>query len=259
MFDVFPLSPLANQIALSLLLAAPLAITRSARAPKNARLRFRPFLTMGLTVAIGAIWLAEIQSLLLSLTAVAMALVLATKELIACATGSLLRVAGRSYEVGDQIAVDGVSGRVVAHSLLTTTIRETDCRALGSRFTGRTLVMPNSRLFGGGVEIEDRDATAKRHAFSLTLETALPVRVLIEGADAIAGSYAIQGEPEPRVSLVTNEFGKIRLDIVVFCCKGETFETQRRLSVELLDWIAEQGRGARTRASTMTLIDREAA
>lgn len=66
------------------------------------------------------IWSAQIQTLALSMFAVAAAVVVATKELIMCLSGSILRSATQQYSVGDYIEINGLRGRVVDINLLNT-------------------------------------------------------------------------------------------------------------------------------------------
>jgi len=87
------------------------------------------------------IWATEIRTLAFSLVAIAAAIVLATKEIIMCLSGALVRASGQSFAIGDRIEVDGVRGDVVDHQVLTTTILEI---GVGDRPTGRTVVIPNS-------------------------------------------------------------------------------------------------------------------
>jgi small-conductance mechanosensitive channel len=87
------------------------------------------------------IWADELHTVALSLVAIAAALVLATKELIMCLSGTLVRASGGSFEVGDRIEVDGLRGDVIDHQLLTTTLLEI---GPGHLPTGRTVVLPNS-------------------------------------------------------------------------------------------------------------------
>ena len=63
-----------------------------------------------LALALLGIWLSEIQNVLFSLTAVLVALVVATKELILCVSGSVLRFGGHLFKVGDRIELYGIRG-----------------------------------------------------------------------------------------------------------------------------------------------------
>jgi small-conductance mechanosensitive channel len=97
------------------------------------------------------IWSAELRTLALSLVAVLVALVLATKELILCFSGSALKAAAGAYTVGDRIEVAGVRGEVVDQTLLTTTVMEIGPGPLTHQFTGRTAILPNSLLLSSPV------------------------------------------------------------------------------------------------------------
>ena len=92
---------------------------------------------LGLTI----IWADELRTLALSMVAIAAALVLATKELIMCMSGALVRASGGIFEIGDRIEIDGVRGDVIDHHLLTTTVLEI---GPGHQPTGRTVILPNS-------------------------------------------------------------------------------------------------------------------
>ncbi|WP_168990403.1 mechanosensitive ion channel family protein [Aureimonas flava] len=251
LFDTCPaLMPQIGASAVTLLLAA---LVR--RIVPAQRARTRRLCTAGAALALGLVWLGELQSLLLSLTAVAMALVLATKELIQCATGALAGRAGRSYAVGDRVHLDGTSGRVVAVNWLTTTIAESEAGSLGSRPTGRRLVIPNSRIFAGGIHVEPCADAARRHAFSVTLEAASPLRDLLALAGMEAAARSAPGMPGPRVALATTELGKPRLDIVLFCAPDEAADAEREVALALLERAAGETRG---RASLALVRERAA-
>ncbi len=72
------------------------------------------------------IWGGALQTMLLSLTAVMLAVVIATKELLMCLSGFLLRATGRLFAVGDWIEFNGMRGEVTDHTLLSTTLLETE-------------------------------------------------------------------------------------------------------------------------------------
>jgi small-conductance mechanosensitive channel len=92
---------------------------------------------VGLTI----IWASELRTMALSITAIAVALVVATKEMLLCVMGSILRSSSGSFTVGDRIEIDGVRGDVVDLGLLATTIHEI---GPGHQWTGRALTLPNS-------------------------------------------------------------------------------------------------------------------
>lgn len=95
--------------------------------------------TLGLIV----VWASELRSLAISLAAIAVAIVVATKELILCFSGSIVRTASSAYSVGNRVEIDGTRGDVVDIGLFTTTILET---GPGHKRTGRSIILPNSIL-----------------------------------------------------------------------------------------------------------------
>ena len=116
--------------------------------PLRLRARTR-WMALAITVlGLVVIWADELHTIALSLVAIAAALVLATKELIMCMSGTLVRASGGSFEIGDRIEVEGVRGDVIDHQLLTTTVLEI---GPGHRPTGRTVVLPNSLFLSAKV------------------------------------------------------------------------------------------------------------
>ncbi len=92
------------------------------------------------------LWGQEVQTFAVSLVALAVALVLATKELILCLSGSVLRVGSNAYSIGDRIQVGSHRGIVLDQNWLTTTLLEIGPGNMSHLFTGRTVVVPNSLL-----------------------------------------------------------------------------------------------------------------
>ncbi len=94
-----------------------------------------------LLVGLVIIWGSELRTLALSVVAIAAAVVLATKELILCVSGAVLRATSGSFSIGDRIELANIRGDVVDMGILTTTILEI---GPGHRRTGRAVVIPNS-------------------------------------------------------------------------------------------------------------------
>ena len=188
-----------------------------------------------LLVGLVLIWAPQLRTFALSLAAVAVAIVVATKELILCVSGALLRASTRAFTVGDWIEVAGVRGEVVDHTLLATTLQEFQPKSF--HYTGRTAVVPNSLFVTAPV----RNLTVVRdytfHTFSLTFEPELDldgleaeVARLVETHygphrdDAARANARIERrsgvdilDPESRVRLSTTDLGKYRLTITLFC------------------------------------------
>ena len=91
-----------------------------------------------------AIWASELRTMAISLAAMVVAVVLATKELFQCLTGGFLKVSSRSFGLGDRIEVGAVRGDVIDQTLLTTTILEIGPGNVTHQHTGRAVTLPNS-------------------------------------------------------------------------------------------------------------------
>ena len=181
------------------------------------------------------IWAPQLRTFALSLTAVAVAVVVATKELILCVSGSILRASSRAFSVGDWIEVADMRGEVVDHSIIATTLQEFEPGSF--HYTGRTIVLPNSAFFTAPIRNLSvvRDYTF--HSFAVTTE---PVLDMVREADRIAAivethygrhrAEAAQAnarierrtgvdilDPEDRIRFSTTEMGKYRVTITLFC------------------------------------------
>lgn len=122
------------------------------------------------------IWGAELRTLALSVVAIAAAIVIATKELIMCVSGTILKVSGRSFQIGDRIEIGAIRGDVIDQTLLTTTVLEVGPGTSIHQHSGRTVVLPNSLLLTVPVINETFSDEYVLHAFSVPLSEKLDWR-----------------------------------------------------------------------------------
>ncbi len=97
-----------------------------------------------LMLGLALIWGEELRTLALSIVAIAVAFVVATKELIMCITGSILKAGAGSFSIGDRIQIREFRGDVIDQNLLATTILEVGPGKLTHQRTGRMAVIPNA-------------------------------------------------------------------------------------------------------------------
>ncbi len=97
-----------------------------------------------LTLGLLFIWGDTLRTFALSIVAIAVAFVVATKELILCVSGSILKTGSGSFNVGDRIQVKEFRGDVIDQNILATTILEVGPGKLTHQRTGRKTVIPNA-------------------------------------------------------------------------------------------------------------------
>ncbi|WP_394392504.1 mechanosensitive ion channel family protein [Shewanella woodyi] len=100
-----------------------------------------------LVILLFMLWQTEINKFALSVTAIAIAIVVASKEIILCFTGSIQRASSRSFVIGDWIEVGSLCGEVIEHNLMATVIQEIDLHHGQYHYTGKTATFPNSTFF----------------------------------------------------------------------------------------------------------------
>lgn len=115
------------------------------------RINVRDGVLLLLIVGLVFIWANELTTFALSVVAIAVAFVIATKELILCLSGSVLRAGSDMYRIGHRIEITDIRGDVVDYNLLTTTLLEIGPGKNNHQYTGRAIMFPNSMLLTNSV------------------------------------------------------------------------------------------------------------
>lgn len=153
--------PLVTSILLlSALLAARLFLIRAVRNKSEVLSRdqrrwisrIKNGILFLLLIGLILIWAPQLRTLALSLAAVAMALVIATKEMILCLSGAFMRVSTRPFVVGDWIIIDNMCGEVIDMNAFSMKLQKIDMAGKSYQITGPTIEIPNSRLLTSAVE-----------------------------------------------------------------------------------------------------------
>lgn len=190
----------SHEIVRSLMLVAVLLLIRvvvgrilssNVSVPVEERRRWsistRNFLFITGLAGIGMIWANELQTIAVSMLAFAAALILATKELILCVSGFVVRHASNSYSLGDHIEVGTIRGRVVDIGLLSTTVMEIGPQHNAHQMTGRALTFPNSLLLSNAVIRENYMGDYVMHIINIPMGYHIPPtraqRLLLEAAE----------------------------------------------------------------------------
>ncbi len=146
-------------------------IIRRAIPPSDLRRRWlvqsRNGLLLLLLLGLIVIWGAELRTLALSIVAIAVAFVVATKELILCVTGSILKSGARSFNIGDRIQIKDFRGDVIDQNLFATTIMEVGPGKMTHHRTGRVAVIPNALFVSEPVINESYTHDYVLHVFTV--------------------------------------------------------------------------------------------
>lgn len=174
------------------------------------------------------IWAHQLSTFAVSIVAIAVALVLATKELILCISGAVLRMGANAYSLGDRIQIAGMRGNVLDESLLATTVLEI---GPSHQYTGRAVVFPNSLLLNTPLINETYMKEYIIHVITIPLTTnddwQTAEKILLEAAreecapfmeEARRHMKQLEGENwldapsvEPRVNIQLPEPGRVNL------------------------------------------------
>ena len=113
--------------------------------------RLRGIFVLIFVAAFFITWASEIYSLIISITAIAAALAIATKEVILCYGGSFYRFFTHPFSVGDRIVIDDLRGDAVEIGLLGTQILEVGPKDLTHQYTGRLVTIPNAKFLSSTI------------------------------------------------------------------------------------------------------------
>lgn len=195
----------------------------------NSRNGFLLLMLLGMVM----IWGEELRTLALSIVAIAVAFVVATKELILCFTGSILKSGSRSFVLGDRIQIKDIRGDVIDQTLLATTILEVGPGKHLHQRTGRRIVIPNALFVSEPVVNESFTTHYDFHVFTVPFKREdnwqLAQSALLESANRhcapyleLVGRYMSKignqrglamPTVEPRVSLQVPVAGEIHLTV----------------------------------------------
>lgn len=95
--------------------------------------------SLGFILIVGVIflWSGEIKTMILSITALAAAIIIAFKEMILCFLGSFLISSNKLFSLGEYIEIDGIKGKVIDKNFVYTKI------IVSEPFQTREMNIPN--------------------------------------------------------------------------------------------------------------------
>lgn len=205
-------------------------------------------------VGLVLIWLPSLHAFALSITAFAVALVIATKELILCLSGTVLRVVNQPFEIGDWVEIGNLRGQVVDETMLATTLQEIGGAVGRFEYSGKTIVVPNSVFLTTPVQNQNFFKKWVYLEVCVVLEPDVDMRSALpeleHEVEALHAPHAELGqryselirkrsgidiaEPRPRVTLTTTDIGKQRIGVTLFCPTPNAFELEQAINEAVL-------------------------
>lgn len=200
-------------------------------------------------IGMALIWASEIETVAVSMVAVAAALVLATREMILCLLGALYRGSTNAYKLGDRIEINGLKGQVMDVDMLSTTVIEITPASVTKGSVGRVVTIPNSQLLTQSVFNESQLGRFVMHTVMLQLPRAdnwqaVEVAMLQTARDEV-GRYASDlvkharelqrqhglGVPmlTPRIRLMFENFEFTELQVYLPVPLVERFDIEQRI------------------------------
>lgn len=143
--------------------------------PSDLSLETRRKKVVGIRNGVGAatvvfiimLWSTELKTLIVSLIAIAAAVVLATKEVIMSMIGGIVRTTTQRYQIGDRIEIKDFRGDVIDISLLSTTLMELNPTPGVHMSTGKVVFLPHSLILTEVLRVHHTTSSYSVHTFSV--------------------------------------------------------------------------------------------
>lgn len=205
------------------------------------------------------LWKSEISEFALSVTAIAVAIVVASKEIILCFTGSIQRASSRSFRIGDWIEVGKISGEVIEHNMMATVIQEIDLYHGQYHYTGKTATLPNSMFFTYPVKNLNFMKRYVYHSFSIVVKDFVNLYPLLPNLvtkieehseefievarryNAVIEKHAGVDLPgsEPHIHVTSGATGEQVVHYMIFCPTEQATHLEQEIRKDFMEAYAE--------------------
>ena len=191
------------------------------------------------------------HSLVYSATALAMSFVMATKEMIVCVFGGLVRSGTRILAVGDLVEIGSVRGTVQRTGIFMTRLLEVDDFGDTDDTARRTISIPNGRFFEDCVIVRSGQAQFVLSRFVLAFDPSRSMREIADWWDMRAtvrpqlvestDGDALLGYGAIATTFATNAMAKPCVHVTLRSTPADSSMIQRALTIEFYDWLTETG------------------
>lgn len=149
--------------------------------------------TLLLVIGLIGIWASELQAFVLSIVAIAAAIVIATKELLLSFVGGFYKSVVKPFRVGDRVEIGDIRGEVIGNNFLSIDLLEVGPGRNSLLYTGRMVSVPNALILSFAVVAESRIAAFRLHSFAVhqpqTVSALKIQKILLNAAREACSSY----------------------------------------------------------------------
>lgn len=216
--------------------------------------RTKNFTVMIMTLLLISLWWVELEKFAFSIAAVAVAIVIASKELILCLSGSILRATSNAFNIGDWIRAGDDYGEVIEHNVLSTVVQEIDFPNNNYNYTGKTVTIPNSKFLTETVKNMNFMRRYVYHTFTITTDNRINVFAIRAHIFEKMNEYTqeflevgrrynnviekrlgvdLPGE-EPYIRITTTHLGHLDFTIILFCPTEQAVSLEQRISADFM-------------------------
>lgn len=157
------------------------------------QLTFRHIAAVSFVLGSAVIWKTELQSVLLALGAATAGFMLTFRETWLSMFGFWTRIVKRQYALNDFIEVDGVRGKVIDITWLTTVLAESVPGKGGTIYSGKVVHIPNNRMLLSNVTVDNLTDEYTLHIITVPLpKGAKPLaaeKILLDVAHTLCSKY----------------------------------------------------------------------
>lgn len=218
------------------------------------RLTFRHVAAIAVVVGLMFIWRKELHAVIVALGAATAAIFLAFRESLQSMAAFWMRVGRRHYGLDDFIEVDGIRGRVLDITWLTTVLAETGPGKDGLAYSGRVVHVPNSRIMLRPLFVDNLTGEYSAHLIHVHLpDGANPLKaekVLQDAANRACAPYVVEAanhmrglqraqaldtpSVEPKIQLRIEEEGMVTLVLRIVVPFTEKMRLEQTILHEFL-------------------------
>lgn len=225
------------------------------------QLTFRHIAALGFMLGLGVIWKAELQAVFLALGAATAGFLLAFRENWLSLLAFWTRVIKRQYSLNDFIEVDGVRGKVIDITWLTTTVAESVPGREGTIYSGKVVHIPNNRMLLSPLTVDNLTDEYTLHIITVPLpKAAHPLaaeKVLLAVANRHCAPYLNEARKhmklleqekaleiasvEPRSFLSIGDDGAVTLRLRITVPQDESGRLHQAILHEFFEKVDEKG------------------